>query len=51
MFVIFFGDNIVKALKMSGNSGGLASTSLESPSDDFVEEPETGIFGGPFSGL
>jgi len=51
LFVIFFGDNIVKALKMSGNSGGLASTSLESPSDDFVEEPETGIFGGPFSGL
>lgn len=52
LFAVFFGDDVVRALKASGSGGGLASTSIEAVSDgDYVKEPETGIFGGPFSGL
>ena len=44
---------MIRAFRLSGDSGSIASSSIGvfSAEDDYVKEAETGIFGGPFSGL
>jgi LysM repeat protein len=53
LFAVFFGGDLIRAFRLSGDSGSIASSSIGvfSAEDDYVKEAETGIFGGPFSGL